>query len=63
MPYMEDDLPRTARRDNQLVQASVDDLNIACACLNKRISVLNKDVEEYGYLSEDTYCYDIPVNK
>ena len=61
MPFIEDSLPISASGDFSPLRSNIEDMIISCTALNKRIALMNDDMETYGLLTEETYCYDIPV--
>jgi len=60
MPFIEDSLPISASGDFSPLRSNIEDMIISCTALNKRIALMNDDMETYGLLTEETYCYDIP---
>src|SRR5690349_17445112 len=63
MPYIEDGLPLSALGSLSPLRSKLEDMILSCTYLNKRIALMNDDKETYGMLTEETYCYDVPVRR
>lgn len=61
MPFIEDALPTSASGHLSPLRSNLEDMIISCGALNKRIALLSDDKETYGMLTEESYCYDVPV--
>ena len=59
--FTHDGLPSSPMGTFFPLKSNLKDMIATCAALDKEIAIINEDKEEFGLLSEESYCYTAPV--